>query len=255
MPYTLPRGLIFQDGRRLTQLANYEDLVHIPGSYWVDQEENELHVHPFGSYDPDTSTFEVTVQQHLFTPKERGLDYIKVEGFIFEHAGNGFPRVGTGAIFVNGGHHWIIEDNVVRQVNSVGTEVGARFNEQTVATDAENQQVANHLGGFVIRGNTVTHTGTGGIQGHTMRKSSVTQNHIHHVGWQDVEQYWECAAIKLLTSENMVVSRNRIHHIESAAGIWLDWDNRNSRATRNVLYAIAPNHNGGSFSKPRGPRT
>jgi hypothetical protein len=247
VPYTLPRGLIFQDGQRLTQLANYEDLVHLPGSYWVDQEENELHVHPFGSYEPDTSTFEATVQQHLFAPEERGLDYLKVEGFIFEHAGNGFPRVGTGAVFVNGGHHWIIEDNVVRQVNSVGIEAGARFNERTVATDAENRQVANHPGGFIIRGNTVAHAGTGGIQGHTVRNSLVTQNYIHHVGWQDVEQYWECAAIKLLLNENTLVSRNHIHHIESAAGIWLDWDNRNSRATRNVLHDIAPNHNGGIF--------
>ena len=247
VPYTLPRGLIFQDGRRLTQLANYEDLVHLPGSYWVDQEENEVHVHPFGSYQPDTSTFEGTVQQHLFAPEKRGLAYIRVEGFTFEQAGNGFPRIGTGAVYVNGGHHWIIEDNSVRQVNSVGIEAGARFKEHAVATEAEDRQMTNNPGGFIIRGNTVSQAGTGGIQGHTVHNSLITQNYIHHIGWQDVEQYWETAAIKLLRNNNTIISRNHIHAVESAPGIWLDWDNKNSRATGNVLHDIAPNNNGAIF--------
>jgi len=34
-PYVLPCGMLFQDGRRMVQLAAYEDLVRLPGSYWV----------------------------------------------------------------------------------------------------------------------------------------------------------------------------------------------------------------------------
>jgi hypothetical protein len=47
IPYTLPRGMVFQNGRRMIQLATYEDLVRLPGSYWVDMEKMILHIHPF----------------------------------------------------------------------------------------------------------------------------------------------------------------------------------------------------------------
>ena len=45
-PYTLCRGLVFQDGQRLVQLALYEDLVRVPGSYWVNANGTKLHIHP-----------------------------------------------------------------------------------------------------------------------------------------------------------------------------------------------------------------
>lgn len=247
VPYTLPRGLVFQDGRRLTQLATYEDLVRLPGSYWVDPNYCIIHVHPFGGVDPNTCTFEVTVQEQLLRPAAKGLGYIKVKGFIFEHAGNGFPRVGVGAVYVRGGHHWIIEGNTVRHCNSVGIEAGARVSESRAASEAENARVGEHLGGFIIRRNHVYDCGTGGIEGHTVRDTLVEENHIHAIGWQDVERYWECAAIKLLLNRRTLVRRNRIHDVESASAIWLDWDNRNSRITQNLVYDVRDAHNGAVF--------
>ncbi len=51
LPYTLPRGLLFQEGRRMEQLATYEDLVRLPGSYWVAPDGKTIHIHPFGGDD------------------------------------------------------------------------------------------------------------------------------------------------------------------------------------------------------------
>ncbi|MDZ7723273.1 MAG: right-handed parallel beta-helix repeat-containing protein [candidate division KSB1 bacterium] len=249
IPYTLGRGLVFQNGRRLTQMGIYEDLTSFQGTYWVDTENAVLHVHPFGSYQPDSSIFEVTVHQQLFKPETMGVGYIKLQGFIFEHAANGFPRIGTGAVYVNNGHHWIIQNNVVRQVNSVGIETGARTAEYRSLDDsgAERRRSRDHKGGFMIRDNEVYECGTGGIQGHTVRHSLLENNHIHHIGWQDVERYWECAGVKWLRSEHNLIINNYVHDIESACAIWLDWDNRNSRVTRNVIHDIAPCYNGAVF--------
>jgi alpha-L-arabinofuranosidase len=247
VPYTLPRGLVFQDGRRLTQLAVYEDLVRLPGSYWVDSAYCVLHVHPFDGVDPNMAMFEVTVQEQLFRPATEGLGYIRVSGFIFEHAGNGFPRVGTGAVHVNGGHHWIIERNIVRHCNSVGIEAGARVNEAQAATADENARAAAHSGGFLIRGNTVYDCGTGGIEGHTVRDTLIDGNHIYAIGWQDVERYWECAAIKTLINDHVLVRGNLIHDTEAASAIWLDWDNRHCRITQNVVINALETHNGAVF--------
>jgi hypothetical protein len=247
VPYTLPRGLVFQDSARLTQLAMYEDLVRLPGSYWVDREKQTLHVHPFDEVDPNTRCFEATVQAQLFKPREVGSDYIRVRGFVFEHTGNGFPRVGVGAIFVNGGQHWIIEDNVVRHCNSVGIEAGSRIGEIRACSHAENERAEAHVGGFIVRRNTVYDCGTGGIQGHTVRNALIADNHIYAIGWQDVERYWECAAIKTLRNIDCLFCGNFIHDVASACGIWLDWDNRNCRVTQNVIYDVRQSHHGGIF--------
>jgi alpha-L-arabinofuranosidase len=247
VPYTLPRGLVFQEGTRLTQLATYEDLVRLPGSYWVDSAHSMLHVHPFDGVDPNMAMFEVTGQEQLFRPANAGLGYIRITGFTFEHAGNGFPRVGTGAVYVNGGHHWIIERNTVRHCNSVGIEAGARINEAQAATPEENARVAEHPGGFLIRDNTVYDCGTGGIEGHTLRDTLIDGNHIYRIGWQDVERYWECAAIKTLINDHVLVRRNLIHDVVSASAIWLGWDNRNCRITQNLVINALESHNGAVF--------
>jgi hypothetical protein len=251
VPYTLPRGLVFEDGRRMVPLALYEDLVRRPGAYWVDRDRGLLHIHPLpvAAPDPDPNgrRYEVTVQSHLLRPMQIGLGYIRVQGFVFEHAGNGFPRVGVGAVDVRGGHHWILEDNVVRHCNAVGIEAGARVTESRASSEAENARVAAHEGGFIIRNNTVYDCGTGGIQGHTVRDSLIAGNHIHHIGWQDVERYWECAAIKTLCNRRTLVVGNHIHDVAAASAIWLDWDNRRCRITRNVVHDIHHTHNGAVF--------
>ena len=247
IPYSLSRGLVFQNGRRMVELAIYEDLVHIPGSFWIDSTRDLLHVHPFEGVDPNLEQMEVTVYQHLFKPKEVGTSFIHLKGINFEHAGNGFPRVGVGAIFVNGGHHWIIQNNTVKHVNSVGIEIGARVNESSEATSAENERVRQHPGGFIVRNNYVYDCGTGGIEGHNVKNTLLEENTIEKIGWQDVERYWECAGVKLLVNENTLLIRNHIFDVEAASGIWLDWNNKNCRITRNIIHDIGPTFSGAVY--------
>ena len=247
VPYTLPRGMVFQNDRRMVQMATYEDLIKLQGTYWVSDDRKTLHIHPFEGRDPNHQNMEVTTRQQLFKPMEVGVSYIRIDGLQFEKAGNGFPRIGVGAVFVNGGDHWLIENSTVRQCNSVGLEIGARINEHSVATAEETQRVKKHMGGFIVRNNEIYDCGTGGIQGHNLLNTLVQNNHLHHIGWQDVERYWECAAIKLLVDVNTIVADNLIHHIEAACAVWLDWDIRNSRITRNIIHDIALNYNGAVF--------
>ncbi|MBA7668743.1 hypothetical protein ES703_76858 [subsurface metagenome] len=238
LPYTLGRGLVFQDGKRMVQQASYEDLVKLPGSYWVEKENRRLHIHPYRGINPNEAVFEVTTQQYIFRPAVTDLGYIRVRGFIFEHAGNGFPRTGVGALFTMGGHHWIIEDNIVRQVNSVGIEIGARTDESGAGRRADAQRAGRSPGYMIVRDNEVYECGTGGIQGLTVKNALVENNRIHHCGWQNVQRYWETGAIKLLLNNGTLVRRNVITDIEAAPGIWMDYNNKNSRVTQNVLANI-----------------
>jgi hypothetical protein len=237
LPYTLPRGLLFQDGRRMVQLATYEDLVRLPGSYWVAPDGKTVHIHAFGGDDPNGKLFEAAVQPHIIKPQGPGFGFIRVNGLVLEHCANSFLRTGIGALFTMGGHHWIIERNTIRQVNSVGIEIGFAIFERQDRRYTKRQDP--NLGHTIVRNNRVYDCGTAGIRGLTNSYALVEDNEITDCGWQDAEYHWEMAGIKLLINTGTLVRNNYIARIQSAGGVWLDWNNRNSRVTGNVIRDIS----------------
>lgn len=248
-PYTLSRGLVFQNNQRLRELVSYEDLVHIPGAFWVDSTGTRLHIHPYQRQNPNEAIMEVTVRQHLFKPALTDLGFIQVKGLTFMHVGNGFPRTGTGALFSMGGHHWRIENNDFSGINSVAVEIGLRTVESADRNKnrADWQRLQENPGYTIVRGNVISDCGTGGVQGYVHRHTLVEDNHFYNIGWQDVERYWECAAVKLLATTNTIVRRNLIHDSQAGSAIWLDWDIRNSRITQNTVYDMVMCCNGALF--------
>jgi alpha-L-arabinofuranosidase len=247
LPYTLPRCLLFQEGRRMSQLSAYEDLVRLPGSFWVGPDGKTVHIHAFDNKNPNSQLFEIAVQHHIIQPQEIGLGYIRISGLIIEHCANGFLRTGEGALFAMGGHHWIIEDNIVRDVNSLGIEIGTRAYEgrdsrNPPRTSVQGQPAARtddlNSGHYIVRRNIVFGCGTAGIRGLGSAFALVEYNNISDCGWQDAEFHWEVAGIKLLGARGTLVQNNYISYIQGGCGIWLDFGNQNSRITKNVLQEI-----------------
>jgi alpha-N-arabinofuranosidase len=237
LPYTLPRGLLFQEGRRMEQLATYEDLVRLPGSYWVAPDGKTVHIHPFGGEDPNGKLFEAAVQPHIIKPQEPGFGFIRVSGLILEHCANSFLRTGIGALFTMGGHHWIIERNTVRHVNSVGIEIGFDIFERQDKRYTRRQDP--NLGHNIVRNNLIYDCGNAGIRGLINNYALVEDNEITDCGWQDAEYHYETGGIKLLINTGSLVRNNRIARIQAGGGVWLDWNNRNSRVTGNVIRDIS----------------
>jgi alpha-N-arabinofuranosidase len=237
VPYTLARGLLFQEGRRMQQLAAYEDLVRLPGSYWVAPDGRTVHIHAFGSGDPNGKLFEAAVQPHLFKPQGPGFGFLRVSGLILEQCANSFLRTGVGALFTMGGHHWIIERNTVRHVNSVGMEIGFEIYEGKDKRYTRRQDP--NLGHTIVRQNRISDCGTAGIRGLTNNYALVESNEITDCGWQDAEYHWETAGIKLLINTGSLVRNNHIARIQGGGGIWLDWNNKNARVTGNVIRDIS----------------
>ncbi len=247
IPYSLPRCLLFQEGQRLSQISAYEDLVLLPGSCWVAPDGKTIHIHPFSNANPNSQFFEVAVQEHVIQPQTIGLGFIRVSGLILEHCANGFLRSGTGGLFTMGGHHWIIEGNTVRHMNSLGIEIGSSAYERRdprnpPSVERQGQQASRSVdlnrGHHIVSRNIISDCGTAGIRGLGVEYSLVEYNDITDCGWQDAEFHYEVAGIKLLITRGTLVQHNYISHIQGGCGIWLDWDNRNSRVTRNVMHDI-----------------
>ncbi|OHB82614.1 MAG: hypothetical protein A2V98_15575 [Planctomycetes bacterium RBG_16_64_12] len=238
VPNALRRGLIFQGGRRLKQVAAYEQLAGAEGTYWVEADGRSVHVHPLQSVDPNQAAFEATTQGFIFAPEEFGLGYIRVKGLTVEHSANCFPRPQQGAISTQRGHHWIIEENAVRECNSIGIDIGDQF-------DVTGPKLAEG-GRHIVRGNTITDCGIGGIEGLGIEQTLIETNTIRRCGWQRIWRIYEVAGIKVHCTVSCLVRRNLVTDTIDAPGIWLDYANRNSRVTGNVVINTECS-NGGIF--------
>ncbi|HPD15005.1 MAG TPA: right-handed parallel beta-helix repeat-containing protein [Planctomycetota bacterium] len=237
-PYTLPRGLVFQDGRRLRQVNERDDLAREAGTYWVALETGgpAILVRPFGDADPNRATMEITTQQCVFAPGETGLGYIHAKGFTIEHAGNPFPFPQYGALSTWRGHHWLIEHNTVRQANGVGIDIGDQF----WGLPQPKTKPAWHI----VRRNAVTDCGVCGIQGLAATHCLVEENLLCNNAFHPVEQYWETGAIKLHCNNGTLIRRNRIFDTHHGCGIWMDFANVNSRCTQNLVVGSRTVHGG-----------
>ena len=246
-PYISTRGMIFQNGKRMIQLEDYNDLARIEGTFWVDGDGKTIHIHAFGSGNANNYLFEIGVKSHLFRPQKIGLGYIQIQGITFEHCANGFLRTSTGAVTAMGGHHWIVENNIIRNINSSGLEFGYYAYEFKDPNPRNIQpRTDQDLGGIIVRNNQIFDCGTAAIRSYSVRDGIIENNHIWNCGWHDAENYWEVAGIKILRARNTLVKGNHIHNIQGGNGIWLDWDIQNSRVTANVIHDIQ-NIQGGIF--------
>lgn len=246
-PYTSTRAMLFENGARMIQLENYGDVVRVPGSFWIDKDGKTIHIHSFDSGNPNKSVIEIGVKEHLLKPQKIGLNYIQIRGLTFEHCSNGFLRTSTGAVTTLGGHHWIIEDNTIRQINSSGLEFGFMAFERKDPNPENIKRGSEHnIGHVIVRNNVIHDCGTAGIRSFVVNDGLIANNHIYKCGWQDAENYWECSGIKMLVTHRTLVKNNHIHDIQGGNGIWLDWDIRYSRVTQNKIHDVQ-NIQGGIF--------
>jgi hypothetical protein len=220
------RGMVFVDGKRLKQVELYQELGAKDGAFWCEHDGLAIHVRLPDDADPAQHEVELAIQEQVFAPRTRGLGYIRIQGLAFEHAANAFPVPQRGLVSMSRGHHWIIEDCVLREANGVALDIGAQD------WDMEPPAV---IGQSIVRRNRIDQAGVCGIAGMAVQGTLIDSNLIEHVGYQDVELAWETGGIKLHATKNCLLRRNVIRHTIHAEAIWLDYENTNTRITGNVL--------------------
>jgi len=239
LPYTLPRGMVFQNGERLKRVASREELQKSEGSHWTDRPANKLFIHTRGKKDPNGLAIEITSRPSCFRPSARGLGFIHVKGFTFEQVGNGFPRPQEGALSVCAGHHWLIENNTVRQVNGIGIDIGDGWYGGDVKPPESGalwklSLLMTYSGWNIVRRNHVSETGVCGIAGLPAMNALIEENTLINNTLYPIGNIYECGGIKMHTNQGSLLRRNFISD-QSLNGIWMDWDNRDARCTQNVL--------------------
>jgi len=224
------RGMIFFEGQPLKQVFWYRELAETDGSFWVEDPGLRIHFRLPGDADPRGAELEVVVREQVFAPRELHLGYIRVSGFRFEHAADGVPIPQRALVSAMRGHHWIIEDNVIRWANSTGLDIGG----QSWHADRSRLQ-----GGTVVRRNLISDCGVSGVQGCAgVDNVLVEDNVIERIGGLVPERLYECAGLKFHRCEGALFRRNVFRHVHGGCGMWLDVLNKNCRITGNVFADI-----------------
>jgi hypothetical protein len=220
------RGMVLVDGHRLAQVELYQDLGRSDGAFWCEHNGLTIHLRLPGDSDPSRHDIELVVQEQVFAPRALGLAYIRLKGLTFEHGANAFPPPQRGMVSMSRGHHWIIEDCVLRHANGVALDIGAQDWDMVPP---------GVIGQAIVRRNHIDEAGVCGIAGVGVQGTLIESNLIEHVGERDVELAWETGGIKLHLAKSSLIRSNVIRHTVHAEAIWLDYENANTRITGNVL--------------------
>lgn len=225
------RGHIYMNGRSLPQVATPAQLAKTDApAFWIEHNGMRLHVKLPDNIEPKDYQWEITNQEQVFAPEEYGLGFIKISGITFQRAANGFPVPQRGMVSANRGHHWIIENCIIEDANSVGADLG---NE---SWDTEYPEIfANH----VVRNNIIRNCGISGLQCYIAKNMLVEDNLFQNIGWQNAEHAFESAGMKFHQAENSLIRRNVFSDIKYAPGLWLDYQStKNCRITGNLFHDI-----------------
>ncbi len=259
-PYFRRRGLVFVDGKPLEPVEQTRELVaaNLPGPpppnavkvlnglptrirtapimqevggtkngrFSVDNTGQGIHIR-LEQGTPADHVIEVTTREQVFSPATKGLQFIRVKGMTFAHAGNVIPVPQRGLVSTGGGNHWIIEDNTIEWANGTGLDIGnGDWNGPGAQQAGLNQ---------IIRRNTIRYCGVEAIGGMGTKNTVIEDNLIEWNGWADAERAWEAGAVKFHRAQNMLFRRNIVRHTRHANAVWFDSGNVNNRITGNII--------------------
>jgi Right handed beta helix region len=226
-------GQVFVDEKPFRAVPFRSELE--PETWFYDAGYERVFVH-FGKRDPTKCLVELTTRRRIFAPEIRGLGYIVVEGFVFEHCGNQYPtnfwnndaNAQRGAVGTEAGHDWIIRRNVIRYANTFALDVGR------VDVHADEKSAYNNL----VEENYLVDNGSAGVMSCGSRnlviKNNVIlrNNQLHFLG----KKRWEQAGIKCHWFKDGLIEGNYIADNYDTYGIWLDNQFPDSRISGNVIH-------------------
>jgi len=237
LPKTL--GQVFFDGRPVTETNSESAVLAQPNSWVATADGQRVLAHfPGDPSDLASHLIEVSVRNRIFAPHVRGLGYIQIRGFTFEHCANQGPFPQGGAVSTRTGSHWLIANNVIRYAKTVGVDIGSEtFSPKDLADTPAEQKIRMEGGHHIVEGNIVSDNGLLGIEGWHHNGAVIRNNIVERnnaLGFNQTDAKWEEWGGIKLHGGGALIEGNLLRDNE-AYGVWIDNDYTDSRITRNVV--------------------
>ena len=211
----------------------------------------------FHGLNPNEEKTEIAVRRNCFMPKENGIDYITVSGFIIDKAATTWAPPAAyqdGMIGPHWAKGWIIEDCEVANSRCCGISLGkyrdpendmyfytkhvkspTQMERDAVCRGQYHGWLKEKIGHHIVRRCEVHHCGQTGIVGRMGAVFSTIEDcHIHDVSNSGQLGGAETAGIKLHAAIDVTIRRNHIHHC--IEGVWLDWEAQGARVSQNLFH-------------------
>ncbi len=223
-------GQVFVDDECYTQEPIESKMKSTPKSWRY--ENGEIFIN-FPDDSPNKHQVEITTQRRLFAPHQRQLEYIIIEGFVFERCSNQYPTnfwqseypewQQAGMVGTRSGRYWTIKNNIIRFASAVGIDLGNEGDNMSDLEKGENGQAAGSKGHHV-ENNIISDNGAAGTASYlgthlVIRNNSVERNNrMKFTG----KKRWESAGIKLHGPSFSIVEGNLVRNNYGTWGIWFD---------------------------------
>ena len=226
--------------------------------WYCEQDGNETVLYAnFHEYDPNEENVEISVRRNCFMPRQTGIGYITVSGFLISKAATTWAPPAAyqdGMIGPHWSRGWIIEDCEITGSRCCGISLGKYLDPENEMyfyhkrvkspTQMERDAVCRgqyhgwlkeKVGSHIIRRCHIHHCGQTGIVGRMGGVFSVIEDcHIHDICTSAQLGGAETAGIKLHAAIDVTIRRNHIHHC--IMGVWCDWQAQGTRITGNLLH-------------------
>lgn len=207
----------------------------------------------FPGRNPNLIPAEILVRPTVFTPTQRGINYITVQGLDLRGAATNWapPTAGqVGLITAYWSRGWIIEDCEVSFSRCSGIALGKysdRWDGTRGTTEGYCLTIEDALkkdgwtkekvGSHLVRNCHIHHCGQTGVVGSLgCAFSQVVGCEIHDI---NLGTHWggaEMAGIKFHGAIDVVIKDNHIYRCGEVAGIWLDWMAQGTQVLGNLLH-------------------
>lgn len=215
----------------------------------------------FGDKDPNEETVEISVRQNCFMPKEEGVGYITLQGFVIREAATQWApptAYQDGMVGPHWSKGWVIEDCEIYESKCSGISLGKKLQPENDnkwlkwkykdGTQTERECICQAsyddwtkeaVGSHVVRNCYIHDCGQTGIVGHLGGAFSVIENNqICRINNKKNLAGAEIGGIKMHAAIDVQIRGNHIHHC--TRGLWLDWQAQGTRVTGNFFHHNFP---------------
>jgi len=236
-------GEVYLQNKPLKEQKDLSGVTAIEGSWFTTQENGKTIITAnFGSADPNVQLTEINVRPAVFTAQKTGVNYIVLDGFKISQVASPTASINgeqPGAIALNGGIYWLIQNCTLSDCKSVAISIGQTGHTYPGAGPGKPEysdlsKDITTVGHEVIKHNHIFRCGQAGVFGLLHGTfSEITNNLIEDINSND-SYPGEISGIHLAVAIDVLIDHNLIRRVHGY-GLFMGPLFQGAHISRNII--------------------